>query len=227
MDEAGTPGAGGQIDAARQRLADAGRRLAAQGLVIGTGGNLSERVGDQVAISATGVVLEAMEPADVSVVDLTGRPAAGEPAPSSEIVLHLGIYERFGAGAVVHTHAPVASALSCVLDEVPCVHYQMILLGGAIRVAPYRTFGTPELAEATLDALEGKSAALMANHGAIVHAPALDQAVEHSLLLEWACTVYWRAAAIGTPRLLDDAGQREVIEAAVARNYGASSPGAP
>jgi L-fuculose-phosphate aldolase len=71
-----------------------------------------------------------------------------------------------------------------------------------------------------LDALEGHSAALMANHGAIVHAQDLDGALELSLLLEWACTVYWRAAAIGEPRVLGDDEREAVVAAALARNYG-------
>jgi L-fuculose-phosphate aldolase len=132
------------------------------------------------------------------------------------------VYERFGAGAVVHTHAPIATALSCVIDELPCVHYQMLLLGGTVRVAPYRTFGTPELADVTLGALEGRTAALMANHGAIVYAHDLATAVEHSLLLEWACEVYWRAAAIGSPRALEEEERNAVVQAAVERGYGAS-----
>jgi L-fuculose-phosphate aldolase len=96
----------------------------------------------------------------------------------------------------------------------------MLLLGGTVPVAPYATFGTPELAESVLDALEGRQAALMANHGAIVHAVDLDSALELALLLEWACSVYWRAAAIGRPNLLG-ADQREaVVAAAVERGYG-------
>jgi L-fuculose-phosphate aldolase len=134
------------------------------------------------------------------------------------------VYRRFGAGAVVHTHAPMATALSCVLDELPCVHYQMLLLGGAVPVAPYATFGTPELAEGVLAALEGRSAALMANHGAITQAPDLDQAVERSLLLEWACTVYWRARTLGEPRVLGEPERAAVVEAALARGYGTTKP---
>jgi L-fuculose-phosphate aldolase len=87
-------------------------------------------------------------------------------------------------------------------------------------VAPYRTFGTPELAEATLDALDGRLAALMANHGAIAWAGDVDTAVQHSLLLEWGCGVYWHASALGTPRVLDERQRQAVVEAAVARNYG-------
>jgi len=208
------------LEREREQVAAAGRRLAAEGLVLGTAGNVSARGGDEVAISPTGAVLAELEPEDVSIVDLDGRQVDGELAPTSELDLHLGVYRRYDAGAVVHTHAPMATALSCVLDELPCVHYQMLLLGGPVPVARYETFGTPELANSVLDALEGHSAALMANHGAIVHGQDLDAALESSLLLEWACTVYWRAAAIGDPRALD-ADQREaVVAAALARNYG-------
>jgi L-fuculose-phosphate aldolase len=96
----------------------------------------------------------------------------------------------------------------------------MLLLGGSVPVAGYATFGTPELAESVLDALEGRSAALMANHGAIVHGQDLEGALEMSLLLEWACTVYWRAAAIGEPRVLGDEARQAVVAAAVSRSYG-------
>ncbi len=204
----------------REQVAAAARHLASAGLVIGTGGNVSARAEDRVAITPTGAHLEQLDADQVTVVDLEGAMAVGELAPTSELDLHLGVYRRYGAGAVVHTHAPMATALSCVIDELPCVHYQLLLLGGTVRVAPYETFGSPELAAATLDALEGRSAALMANHGAIVYAQDLDAAVENSLLLEWACTVYWRAAAIGEPHVLNSDVQKAVVEAAVERGYG-------
>jgi L-fuculose-phosphate aldolase len=210
------------LDAVREQVAAVSRRLAAEGLVLGTAGNVSARRGDEVAITPTGAVLAELEPEQVSVVDLEGRQVGGELAPTSELDLHLGVYRRYDAGAVVHTHAPMATALSCVLDELPCVHYQMLLLGGPVPVAPYATFGTPELAGSVLDALEGRRAALMANHGAIVHAEDLDGALELSLLLEWACTVYWRAAAIGEPRALGTEQREAVVAAALARNYGST-----
>ena len=145
--------------------------------MVGTAGNVSARAGDHVAISATGAVLADATPEQVSVIDMDGRVVEGELAPTSELDLHLGVYRRYDAGAVVHTHAPMATALSCVLeDELPCVHYQMLLLGGPVRVARYATFGTPELAENVLEALEGRTGALMANHGAITHAAELASA---------------------------------------------------
>jgi L-fuculose-phosphate aldolase len=118
----------------------------------------------------------------------------------------------------------MATALSCVIEELPCVHYQMLLLGGSVRVARYATFGTPELAESVLEALDGRTAALMANHGAIVYGPDLEGAVERSLLLEWASTVFLRASAIGTPRELSEDQRRAVIEAAITRGYGSTKP---
>jgi L-fuculose-phosphate aldolase len=210
------------LEREREQVAAASRRLAAEGLVLGTAGNVSARDGDRVAITPTGAVLAELEPEQVSVVDLDGGHLVdGELEPTSEVDLHLGVYRRYGAGAVVHTHAPWATALSCALDELPCVHYQMLLLGGPVRVAPYRTFGTPELADAVLDALDGRTAALMANHGALNYAGDVKAAVEAALLLEWACEVYWRAAALGgEPRALGEEERQAVIEAAARRGYG-------
>ena len=212
--------------AAREHVAWAARRLAAQGLVLGTAGNISERVdGDQVAISPTGAPLEELTADQVCVIDLEGQLVDGEFEPTSEVSLHVGVYQRYDAGSVVHTHSPMATALSCALDEVPVVHYHMLALGGSVRVAPYYTFGTPELAEATLDALDGRSAALMANHGAIVYAGDAPAAVESALLLEWACGVYWHASALGSPRVLDPEEQTAVVSAVLERGYGQVKPG--
>jgi L-fuculose-phosphate aldolase len=195
------------LEAEKEAVAAAARRLAAEGLVLGTAGNVSARAGDLVAVTPTGAILGEARAADVAVVDREGKQMDGDLAPTSELPLHLGAYDRCGAGAVVHTHAPVATALSCVLDELPLVHYQMATLGGPVRVAPYATFGTPELARLTIDALEGRAAALMSNHGTLCIGADLATALDNSLLLEWAATVYWRAASlggVGGVRVLDE-----------------------
>jgi L-fuculose-phosphate aldolase len=208
------------LERQRELIAQACRQLAADGLVAGTSGNLSAREGDAIAVTPTGGVLAEMTAEAVTVVDLAGNVVDGGLAPTSEVDLHLGVYERYGAGAVVHTHAPVATALSCVLDEIPCVHYEMLLLGGPVRVAPYRTFGTPELAAGVLEALEGRTAALMANHGTVAFGADVAGALRATEVLEWACTVYHRAAAHGTPRVLTAAEMQDVIDVVVARGYG-------
>lgn len=205
----------------REQVAAASRKLAAAGLVIGSGGNVSARHGELVAVTATGGELAQLSADQVTIVDLDGNVVEGDLAPTSELELHLGAYRRYDTGAVVHTHAPVATALACVLEhELPCVHYQMLMLGGTVRVAPYRTFGTSELAEVTLDALEGRLAVLMANHGTLTLGGNLNAAVANSELLEWAATVYWRAASIGVPRTLSEEQRMAVINAAVTRSYG-------
>ena len=136
----------------RTSVAEAARRLADEGLLIGTAGNVSARDGDRVAVTATGVVLGRCTPEDVTIVSTGGEVLEGRLAPTSELDLHLGVYADTGAAAVVHTHAPWSTAVACVLDELPVLHYQQLTLGGAIRVAPYATFGTPELARAVREA---------------------------------------------------------------------------
>jgi L-fuculose-phosphate aldolase len=212
------------LEGERAEIAAACRHLAAAGLVRETSGNVSVRSGDLVAITPTGARLAELGADDVAVIDLDGSLVDGALQPTSELDLHLGVYRRYEAGAVVHTHAPVATALGCVLDELPCVHYEMLALGGTVRVAPYATFGTPELAELVLDALEGRTAALMANHGALVYGGDLAGAVRSTELLEWAATLYWRAAAIGTPRTLDDEQREAVVSAVASRGYGETRP---
>jgi L-fuculose-phosphate aldolase len=208
----------------RRAVADAARGLAAAGLVLGTAGNVSAAVGELVAVTPTGARLGELEPEQVAVIDRSGALVEGPLEPTSELALHLGVYERFDAGAVVHTHAPMATAISCVVDELPCVHYSMLLLGGTVKVAPYATFGTRELAAAVGDALDGHTAALMANHGAVAYGADLDAAVEASLLLEWACGVYWHARAIGEPRTLDADQRAAALQAAAERGYGETKP---
>jgi L-fuculose-phosphate aldolase len=180
-----------------------------------------------VAITPTGGVLAELEASQIVVVDSNGSVVEGSSAPTSEIALHLGAYARHGCGAVVHTHAPVATALGCVLDELPCIHYQQLLLGGPVRVAPYATFGSPELAAAVTRALEGRSAALMANHGAVTLGGGLRQAVDNALLLEWLCTLYRDASGVGVPRVLDPDQQAAVVAAATRRAYGDTRPARP
>jgi L-fuculose-phosphate aldolase len=163
-------------------------------------------VGDELVISPTGTALADLQPGDAVVVDLDGRVLDGQGQPTSEMAMHRVLY-ALGAdvGAIAHTHAPYATALSCVVDEVPAIHYGMLALGGSVRVAPYALFGSQELADGVGEALRGRRAALMSNHGAVTWAADVATAAELMVELEWACTLYWRAAALGSPRVLDEA----------------------
>jgi L-fuculose-phosphate aldolase len=190
----------------REDVATAGHRLARERLVLGTAGNISVLVDQHVLVTPTGAVLGELEAGEVTVVDRGGQLVDGRLGPTSELGLHLALYDRGDAGAVIHTHSPAATALACIADlrEVPMIHYAMLELGGAVPIVPHATFGTSDLTELVLAALRDRRAVLMGNHGAVCVADDLAAAVERCLLLEWVCEVYWRAAAIGRPALLDD-----------------------
>nr|WP_116706959.1 class II aldolase/adducin family protein [Actinomycetospora cinnamomea] len=177
--------------------------MAADGLAVGTSGNLSTRAGDLVAITPTGVPYDVLTAEDVVVVDLDGTPVEGRLRPSSEVPMHTAVYRGTDAGAVVHTHPVHATALSTLLDELPPIHYMVVLLGGPVRVAPYAPYGTEELARLGVEGLAGRSAVLLANHGATTYGDDLAQAYERGVLLEWLCRLYAQARALGEPRLLD------------------------
>ena len=208
----------------REQVAEAARRLAHEGLLVGTAGNVSATSGDLVGITASGVVLAGCRPEDVTVVTPTGYVVEGDLTPSSELSLHLGIYADTDATAVVHTHAPYSTTVACVLDELPVIHYQQLLLGGAVRVAPYATFGTPELAAAVREALVGRQAALMASHGSVAVGSSLAAAVENALLLEWLAALFHRSSVLGTPKVLTQEEQDDVVRQAMSRNYGTPQP---
>lgn len=210
----------GDIRQAREAVARACVELAAEGQFVGTAGNVSLRDGDLIAITPTGLTLSEATADAITVIDLAGTVVWGDLKPTSERDLHLGAITALGAGAVVHTHAPWATALTLVADELPVVHYQLLELGGAIPVVPFHPFGSAELAGAVGTALSSRKAALLANHGAVTVGADLRAAVDAVRLLEWGCALYLRAASAGTPRSLSAEQQRQVVELAMAMGYG-------
>jgi L-fuculose-phosphate aldolase len=210
----------------REALAEASRRVAAAGLVVGTAGNLSLRVPggldgeDVVVVTPTGGVLADLTPEMMSVIDLDGAMVDGDLAPTSEVPLHLSVYQSTGAVAIAHAHALASTAISCTCDELPAIHYTVLQLGGAIRVAPYATFGTDELAANVTKALDGRVAALMQNHGSVAYGSDIREACDRLELLEWQAELYCRAVALGTPRRHTDEELEAVVLAALNRGYG-------
>jgi len=187
---------------AREAIVDAGRRLAARGLVIGTSGNLSVRAGDEIVVTPTGVALDALDVGHLSVVTMTGNRVSGPP-PTSEVPLHLAVYAATGAGAIAHAHAVASTAVSCTCEGLPALHYNVMLLGGPPRTARYATFGTDALAVNVVEALvDGRTAALMQNHGSITYGADLGQACDRLELLEWLCELHLGAYRLGAPRVL-------------------------
>jgi L-fuculose-phosphate aldolase len=208
------------LAAEREAVAGASRHLAEKGLVIGTAGNISARQGDLIAVTPTGADLGTVTAEMITVIGLDGEVVDGDLAPTSEVPLHTGIYAATNALAITHAHAMASTALSCCYDELPALHYSCLSLGGTPRTAPYATFGSQELADNVIEALKGRNAAMMQNHGSIAYGATMDQAVERLELLEWLAELYWRASSMGTPRVLTDKDFEAIITAAMERGYG-------
>ena len=224
-----------ELDAAREQLVSYSNRLLTDGLALGSAGNISVRIGDTVLITPSSVPYPQMRPEQVCTLQLAPGETAGPdgltmggmrlaaPPPvatSSETPMHLAIYASSPAGAVVHTHSPEVIALSAVFDKLPAIHYAIHTLGGTVRVAPYTRFGSEGLAQAAVLALDGRRAAILANHGAICYGKTLAQAYDNAMLLEWLARTYRLARMLGEPTILTDEQLEEVGAEARRRRYG-------
>jgi L-fuculose-phosphate aldolase len=191
------------LEPERRDVAAWAKRLRAAGLVVLTSGNVSARRDDLVAITPTAFDYDRLSPGLVAVVDRDGAVVEGDAPPSSEVPMHLAAYAAVPTAAgVVHTHSPYATALATTVDELPAVHYLIAELGGPVRVVPYATFGTQELADHVRAGLDDRSAVLLASHGALTVGASVEQAFERAVLLEWLAALVFRARLIGEPRLL-------------------------
>ena len=208
------------LEREREQLVDRARRLRADGLVVGMSGNLSLRCGDLVVVTPSAVDYDVLEPELVCVVGLDGSPVEGTLPPTTELPMHLAVYRHTGAAAVVHTHSPYATVLTTLVDVVPPIHYLMATLGGPVRVAPYVTPGTHDLAETIVGALDGRFGVLLQNHGALTTGESLEEAYSRSVTLEWLCALYYRATLFGEPRILSDEEMDRV--ATLMETYGRS-----
>ncbi len=183
------------------------------GLNKGTAGNVSVRFDDGLMITPSGVPAARLAPALMVEIDGRGN-FHGEAAPSSEWRFHRDIYvNRPDVGAVIHTHAPFCTAIACQRRDIPAFHYMIAVAGGKdIRCSRYATFGTQELSDAALAALEGRRACLLANHGMIATGPNLDAALKLAQEVEELAEQFWRVLQIGEPIVLDDAEMDRVLE---------------
>jgi L-fuculose-phosphate aldolase len=158
-------------------------------------------------------------PADIVKIGITGRLLHGHRRPSSEWHFHCRVMEaRPRAGALLHTHSVNATALACLGRGIPPFHYMVAVAGGTdIRCAPYATFGTEELADAVVAALDGRLACLMANHGMIVLGRDIEDAYNRAVEVETLAAQYLKALAVGEPNLLHSGQMDAVLEKF--RNY--------
>jgi L-fuculose-phosphate aldolase len=215
------------LDAARAQLVRYSARLLDDGLAVGSAGNMSVHIGDRVAITPSGISYTE----DICLVGMDGAELQSSETPSSETPMHLAIYAatkaQAGAGAVVHTHSPEVIALSAGRDELPAIHYAITGLGGPVRVAPYVRFGSAGLAASAVTALDGRSAVILRNHGAVTYGRDLAQAYDRALLLEWLARTYRLALSYGEPAILSAAELDEVTAESRRRRYGERRSGRP
>ena len=204
----------GDIEAVglREAVVEAVPTLA--GMTDGRSGNLSAREGDQVAITPSGVPYEEIDADAVPVLSTAGERVAGDLEPSSETPMHLELYRAMDFGAILHAHAPWSTTLAVLREPIPPVHYMLAAAGGQVPVAPYEPFGTPELAEAAVSAMEAAdtSATLLANHGLVAGGDDVADAIETAIAVESTARLSLQARAVGEPDVLTDAEFQAAVE---------------
>ncbi|WP_241154825.1 class II aldolase/adducin family protein [Halorubrum sp. CSM-61] len=191
----------------RSAICQYGRSLLEDDLTTGTGGNISARLtDDRIAISPSGVPYSEIEPSDVIVVKTDGTVIEGAVEPSSELPMHLSVYnQRPDVGGVVHTHSPYATTFASLGEEIPASHYLLAFAGSKVPVAEYETHATQELGDAAVDALsESFNATLLRNHGVLTADGSLDEAYTVALMVEYCARIHHQARAIGEPEILPD-----------------------
>ncbi|MEO1265550.1 MAG: class II aldolase/adducin family protein [Pseudomonadota bacterium] len=206
----------------RQAVIDGCLAMNAAGLNQGNSGNISVRLGDAMLITPSAIPYEEMKPAMLARMPLDGEAGAweGPKKPSSEWRFHLDILKaRPDANAVVHLHAPYCTTLAVARKPIPACHYMVAAFGGHdVRCAGYARFGTEALSKLALEALEDRTACLLANHGMIAIGASLDEALWRAVELETIARQYHQALLIGGPKLLT---RKQIDETLAAfANYG-------
>ena len=190
---------------ARGEVVRVARLLGTRGLAVGTSGNVGVRLEDgRIAITPSTMEYDELTVEDIVIVAADGSPSDGRRRPSSELPLHLAVFAaRPDVAAIVHTHSPFATAFSTARREIPAVHYVLAPLVAPghdrLRVAPYATFGTEELARGAAATLADDNACLLANHGAIAVGRTLASAFARAERVEELALLAWRAEQIGGP----------------------------
>ena len=180
----------------------------------GKAGNVSARMDGGFLITPTGIAYEETKAEQIVAVNMDGT-YEGSVLPSSEWRFHRDIYAsgEEHPNAIVHTHAPYATTLACMDRGIPPFHYMVAVAGGSdIRCAPYATFGTQELSDHVIAALQHRKACLMSHHGMIACGENLQKALALAVEVETLARMYWQALQIGEPVLLGEAEMRVVID---------------
>ena len=217
-----------ELQQEREQLVATARTMNASGINQGTSGNLSLRIPGGLLITPSSLPYEQMGLEDPVAIDVDGRSLEGERRrrPSSEWRLHADLlHQRPEAGAVVHCHSVHATALACHGLAIPSFHYMVVVAGGAsVRCAPYATFGTQELSDLALEALQDRRACLMAHHGQVALGVDLQQALALAIEVETLARMYLQARVLGEPPLLSEAQITAVERQFAGLHYGQADP---
>jgi L-fuculose-phosphate aldolase len=201
-------------DSSDLRLAIIGTALQmnAAGINRGRSGNVSARIDSGFLVTPSALPYADMVADDIVVVAADGT-ASGLRKPSSEWRFHRDIYAVHpDVMAIVHAHSPFATTLACLDRGIPAFHYMIAVAGGDdIRCAPYSTFGTQQLSDDALRALDGRRACLLAHHGMIAVGDSLPSALALAIDVESLAEMYWRALQLGEPRILPASEMQEVL----------------
>lgn len=191
----------------RKDIVAACREMNATGFNSGTSGNISVRHGDRMLITPSAVPYDWMTPEMIASLDLAGEMTGtwdGPLKPSTEWRFHWKILKhRSDMTAVVHAHPTYCTALAILRKSIPACHYMVAAFGGMdVRCAGYHTFGTTELADMVIEALDGRTACLLANHGMVAGGRGLEQAMWRAVELETLARQYHLASQMGEPVIL-------------------------
>ena len=197
----------------RKELLQTARDMNSVGINQGSSGNVSVRCADGYLITPSGMPYDECTPDHIVQMDMSGE-WSGDYNPSSEWRFHQDIYtEREDAKAIVHVHSTFATTIACLGREIPSFHYMVAVAGGkTIRCARYETFGTQELSDAVLEAMEDRTACLMANHGMIATGPSLKKALAMAIEVEKLAEMYWRVLQLGGGNMLSDSEMDTILE---------------
>ncbi len=179
----------------------------------GTAGNISVRVDEGFLITPSGVPYAEMVPDDIVLMDVEAN-SSGSRKPSTEWRFHRDIMRKKPqVGAVIHLHSMFCTTLSMLRREIPAVHYMIAAAGGStVPCVGYFTWGTQDLADAIVAALDNRLACLLANHGMVCVGPDLKKAAWLAVEVETLAAQYWRALQVGEPHVLPDEEIARVLE---------------
>ncbi len=206
--------------ALREEMVSICRRMNTSDINQGTAGNLSVRSGDGFLITPSSMPYDVMTPDDIVEMDFDGTYVGGR--PSSEWRFHRDILRaREDINVVLHCHSVYATTLACHHKTIPAFHYMTGVAGGTtIRCARYATFGTQALSDAALEALEGRLACLLGQHGQISLGTSLEAALWLAIEVETLSRMYVQALALGEPPVLPDDEMERVIAQMKRMSYG-------